>query len=804
MSVKPLIVPLLPMREEIIFPGSTTPFFVGRKASMEALEKALSGDRRIFVVTQRSSSVEEPKQEDLYETGVLGKILQVMRLPNGTVKALFEGLQRGKIIETKLTEKESLVRVQPLQEPEPEAEDKKFQEMVIKIRSLFEMHVKNKKSKANAEALKTILKTPPSELSDRIAAIIEIDRAQKQELLEELEPKKRLEMLIVMLEEEQKISKLETKLKKQVKEQMSSSQKEGYLQDQLRSIQKELGQMDDPKSEIDELAKRVKDSGMPESVREEADKEIKKLRMMSPLSAEANVVRNYLEWLVSMPWKVETQDNFDLVRAERILDEDHYGLERVKERIVEYLAVAFLKGSLKGPILCLTGPPGVGKTSLAKSVARALDRNFVRISLGGVRDEAEIRGHRRTYIGAMPGKIVQSIRKAKSNNPVLLIDEIDKLYQSVLSDPSAAMLEVLDPEQNHTFVDHYLEVEWDLSRVLFICTANTTQSISSPLLDRMEQIPLSGYTELEKQEIARRFLIPRQAAMHGLSEKQIRFRKAALQHIIWGYTREAGVRNLEREIGKVCRKVVTQLVRSNENMTVNVTLKKVQDLLGVPIHQRDFKEEQNEIGIAMGLGVTPMGGELMLVEAGLMPGSGKVVLTGKLGDVMQESAKAAYSFVRSNAEFLGINETVFGKSDLHIHMPEGAIPKDGPSSGLPLIAAIVSSFTKIPVLHEIGMTGEITLRGNVTEIGGLKEKLLAARRGDLKTVIIPQENEKDLEDIPDEVLTGLSIIPVKKVNEALELVLETHPMLLRRVPDGKRMFPRELTGDSETLDAQVS
>ena len=796
LSAKNLTVPLLPMREEIIYPGSTTPFFVGRKSSMEALDKALSGDRQIIVVAQRVSSVEEPKDEDLFEVGVLGRILQVMRLPNGTVKALFEGQHRARILESMLSEKDYSARIEVMEPKETEKDREKLADLSTKARVLASEHFKKKKSKTREEVLKNIEETEPQSLADRLSSMMEIDRDLKQNLLEEIRPVLRLETLIEIMEEEKKISKLENQLKKQVKEQMSSSQKDDYLQDQLKSIQKELGQMDDPKGEVDELARKVKEAKMPSEVQESAEKEVKKLKMMSPLSAEANVIRNYLEWLVAMPWENSTEDNFDLKRAQKILDEDHYGLEKVKERIVEYLAVASLKKSLKGPILCLTGPPGVGKTSLAQSIAGALDRKFVRISLGGVRDEAEIRGHRRTYIGALPGKIIQSIRKAKSRNPVLLIDEIDKLYQSALSDPSAAMLEVLDPEQNNTFMDHYLEVEWDLSSVLFICTANTTQSISSPLLDRMEQIPLSGYTELEKQEIARRFLVPRQAKSHGLKENWIRFKEEALKEVIMGYTREAGVRNLEREIGKVCRKVVTKLVRTGKDRRITVTPKMVKDLLGVPAHQRDYKADHNEVGIAMGLGVTQMGGELMLIEAGLMPGSGKTVLTGKLGEVMQESAKAAYSFVRSNNQLLGIDEELFAKSDLHIHIPDGAIPKDGPSAGLPLMISIISAFTKNPVKNEVAMTGEITLRGQVTEIGGLKEKLLAARRGNLTQVIIPEDNEKDLEEIPKEILEDLKIISVLRIDDALDHALESSPLIPQTLPEQPLVINENMTSDS--------
>ena len=777
--LKPVIVPLLPMREDIVFPGATVPFFVGRQASMDALDRALAGDRVIFVVTQRNSAVENPEEGDLYKIGVLGRVLQVMRLPNGTVKALFEGSQRGKLLATKLDKKEYLAQVQPVDEDAFDLDRKKMKKQAEMVRELFINHVKQGKIKLNKEALDLLEKVDVLLVSDRVVSLLEIPREQKQQLLETLNPETRLQQVLAVLKDEMKIVQLEDKLKKEATDQFSDTKKEDFLQDQLRNIQKELGQMDDPKAEMDEMDKQIAEAKMPEEVESEAKKESKKLRMMSPMSSEANVVRNYLEWLVSMPWQVRTEDNFNLEQAERILDEDHYGLEKVKERIIEHLAVASLKGKLKGPILCLTGPPGVGKTSLAKSVARALGRNFVRISLGGVRDEAEIRGHRRTYIGAMPGKIIQSIKKAKSNNPVLLIDEIDKLYQSNISDPSAAMLEVLDPEQNNTFVDHYLDVEYSLSEVLFICTANSVQNITGPLLDRMEVIYLSGYTELEKQHIATQFLTPRQRKFHGLHDKQLRFRKSAIEEITHGYTREAGVRNLEREIGKVCRKIVTRLVRSKEKKTTIVTPKLVHDLLGVPQFQHDQREEKNEVGVSMGLGVTSMGGELLLIEVGLMSGSGEVVLTGKLGDVMQESAKAAFSYVRSNAEYLGINMEKFAKTDLHVHLPEGATPKDGPSAGLPLMMAIISSFTKISVRNDVAMTGEITLRGHVTEIGGLKEKLIAAKRGLIDTILIPEENEKDLVEITDEIKNGLNIIAVKNVKEALGFALEAHPNFLK-------------------------
>ncbi len=774
-KLKTVIVPLLPMREEIVFPGTNAPFFVGRQSSMDALDRALSGDREIFVVTQRDSSVENPKESDLYEIGVLGSVLQVMRLPNGTVKALFEGSRRGKLLATKLDEKEYLAQVEPVDESELEFDQEELEDKAKKVRDLFKKYADQRKLKLGKDVLKSLKELDAINVSDKTASLLKISNEQKQKLLGTLNPGIRLKKVLEILRDEMKIKQLENKLKKEASDKFSDTKKEDFLHDQLRNIQKELGQMEDPKAEMDEIAEQIKQAKMPEEAESEAQKELKKLRMMSPMSSEANVVRNYLEWLIAMPWEIRTEDNFDLKQGEQILDEDHYGLEKIKERIIEYLAVASLKGKLKGPILCLNGPPGVGKTSLAQSVARALGRNFVRISLGGVRDEAEIRGHRRTYIGAMPGKIIQSIRKAKSKNPVLLIDEIDKLYQSNISDPSAAMLEVLDPDQNDSFIDHYLDVEFSLSDVLFICTANSLQNITSPLLDRMEVIELTGYTELEKHHIATQFLTPRQRKFHGLEEKQLRFRKSAIEEITHGYTREAGVRNLEREIGKVCRKVVTRLVRTKGKKATVVTPKLVHELLGVPKYERDQCEDKSDVGVAMGLGVTPMGGEMLLIEVGLMSGSGKVVLTGKLGDVMQESAKAAFSYVRSNADYLGIDPEIFAKTDLHVHLPEGATPKDGPSAGLPLIMAIISSFTKISVKHNVGMTGEITLRGHVTEIGSLKEKLIAAKRGLLDTVLIPDENQKDLVDVPDEIKKGLDINIIKNVKEALGVALAAHP-----------------------------
>jgi ATP-dependent Lon protease len=769
---------MLPLREEVVFPATTLPFFVGRKLSMEALDKALATDREIFVITQKNSSTETPREEDLFLIGTIGKVLQIMRLPNGTVKVLFEAKQRARILETQLEEGMYLARVETI--VDQISDNERFEEIVRKTRQALEKYQEFSKRKIPENKFESLLSVDSLLLADSIAPLLETRREQKRDLLECPDVHERLEYICRILQEEFEVNKLESHLKTQAKEQIRGSQKEDYLQDQLHSIQKELGQIDEFRTEIEELSQRIKEAKMSKEADELALKELKKLKLMSPMSAESNVVRNYLEWLVSMPWQSKTKDNFDLDIAQKRLDEDHYGLEKVKQRIIEYIAVAHLKGTLKGPILCLVGPPGVGKTSLAKSVARALDRQFVRMSLGGIRDEAEIRGHRRTYIGALPGKIIQSIRKSKTNNPVLLIDEIDKVYQSPLSDPAAALLEVLDPEQNHTFMDHYLEVEYNLSEVLFICTANSTENIQPPLLDRMEVIDLSGYTELEKHHIATRFLVPKQCALHGVEADQITFRSMAVTEIIQHYTREAGVRNLEREIGKICRKIVTKLVRAKSEKNLIVTPGMVHKLLGVPLFQHDMKEESSKVGISMGLGVTAMGGELLLVEASLMNGSGALSLTGKLGDVMQESAQAAYSYVRSNVVLLGLDDSIFSKTDLHIHLPEGAIPKDGPSAGLPLITSIVSAFTKIPVRHEVAMTGEITLRGHVTEIGGLKEKLLAAKRGNLDTVLIPRDNAKDLVEIPDEIKKGLKIQAVVNVEEALHFGLEYFPKLYEK------------------------
>jgi len=620
------------------------------------------------------------------------------------------------------------------------------------------------------------LASRPDEMADKLAPLLNSPREVKQEILEILDPRERLSRVKSEMNEESEVRQLEKRLKDQVRESIGSSHREGFLQDQLKAIQKELGQTDDTHSDFEEIERQIKEANMPENVVEVANKELKKLRLMSPMSAEANVGRNYLDWLVSLPWGKRTADNFDLEKAMQVLDDEHYGLDKVKDQIVEYMAVSKLKGELKGPIICFTGPPGVGKTSLAKSIANALGRNFARMSLGGIRDEAEIRGHRRTYIGALPGKIIQAVRKGKSRNPVILMDEIDKLYNSVMGDPSAALLEVLDPEQNKYFMDHYIEVEYDLSEVLFICTANSTQNIPLPLLDRMEVIPIPGYTELEKIQIAQRHLVPKKREEHGLEEGDVKFGRSTLVEIINNFTREAGVRSLEREIGKVFRKVVTQLVKDGKpGKQINITPKTIGKYLGLPKYHHMQAEETDSVGITNGLGVTSSGGELLITEVETMPGTGKRKVTGQLGEVMKESAEIAFSYIRSRAEELGIRPTRLMDIDLHIHLPENAMPKDGPSAGVTLVTSLASALTGIPVRKDVAMTGEITLRGHVLKIGGLKEKLLAAKRSGMNEVVIPRENEKDLPDIPDEIKKQMKVTPVDFLSDVLKIALRKKP-----------------------------
>ena len=769
-----IALPMLPMRDIVVFPHMTAPFFIGRSLSIASLEKALDGDRQIFVVAQEDPLVEEPKAKDLFRVGTIGKVLQIMRLHNGTIKALFEAKSRGRLIEAHMEEPHFAAVVEPI--PEQVSKAPELLALSKNVRAEFKRYLKDVKKRTEGIEKLSIESEEPHILADRIAPLLNMDLQKKQDLLENSDPKRRLEIVYGRMLEEKEFKKVERKLKERVQGQIGRTQKEYYLNEQVKAIQKELGHGEDSKAEMDEYAKKIEEIKLSDEAREMAEKELQKLKMMPSMSSEANVVRNYIDWLLSMPWAEKTEDNFDLEKAEKVLDAQHYGLEKVKERIIEYLAVAQQVGKMKGPIICLVGPPGVGKTSLARSVAEALGRKFARVSLGGIRDEAEIRGHRRTYIGAMPGKVIQSLRKTKFNNPLLLFDEIDKMSHGVMGDPAAALLEVLDPEQNHTFMDHYLEVEFDVSDVLFFCTANVPQNIPPALKDRMEVIRLSGYTELEKENIARKHLLPKQMDENGLTSKRIQFQQKAILKIIRNYTREAGVRNLEREIAKTCRKVATQLVKKTNLNKVVVTPLRVQKYLGVQSYKHGKAEEKNEIGTSCGLAWTQAGGELLVTEVNIMKGAGKLQLTGKLGDVMKESAQAALSYVRTNANQLGIFSSVFEKTDIHIHVPSGAVPKDGPSAGVTIATSIVSAFTSIPVRKEVAMTGETTLRGKVLAIGGLKEKLLAAKRGLISTVIMPHKNKKDLSEIPEEIQSGLEIIPVQTVEKVLEIALERMPI----------------------------
>ncbi|MEC8972179.1 MAG: endopeptidase La [SAR324 cluster bacterium] len=769
-----IALPMLPMRDIVVFPHMTAPFFIGRSLSIASLEKALDGDRQIFVVAQEDPLVEEPEAKDLFRVGTIGKVLQIMRLHNGTIKALFEAKSRGRLIEAHMEEPHFAAVVEPI--PEQVSKAPELLALSKNVRAEFKRYLKDVKKRTEGIEKLSIESEEPHILADRIAPLLNMDLQKKQDLLENSDPKRRLEIVYGRMLEEKEFKKVERKLKERVQGQIGRTQKEYYLNEQVKAIQKELGHGEDSKAEMDEYAKKIEEIKLSDEAREMAEKELQKLKMMPSMSSEANVVRNYIDWLLSMPWAEKTEDNFDLEKAEKVLDAQHYGLEKVKERIIEYLAVAQQVGKMKGPIICLVGPPGVGKTSLARSVAEALGRKFARVSLGGIRDEAEIRGHRRTYIGAMPGKVIQSLRKTKFNNPLLLFDEIDKMSHGVMGDPAAALLEVLDPEQNHTFMDHYLEVEFDVSDVLFFCTANVPQNIPPALKDRMEVIRLSGYTELEKENIARKHLLPKQMDENGLTSKRIQFQQKAILKIIRNYTREAGVRNLEREIAKTCRKVATQLVKKTNLNKVVVTPLRVQKYLGVQSYKHGKAEEKNEIGTTCGLAWTQAGGELLVTEVNIMKGTGKLQLTGKLGDVMKESAQAALSYVRTNANQLEIFSSVFEKTDIHIHVPSGAVPKDGPSAGVTIATSIVSAFTSIPVRKEVAMTGEITLRGKVLAIGGLKEKLLAAKRGLISTVIIPHKNKKDLSEIPEEIQSGLEIIPVQTVEKVLEIALERMPI----------------------------
>ncbi|OYU39300.1 MAG: endopeptidase La [Pseudorhodobacter sp. PARRP1] len=763
--------PVLPLRDIVVFPHMIVPLFVGREKSVRALEEVMADDKQILLSSQIDPSVDDPATDGIYQIGVLANVLQLLKLPDGTVKVLVEGKARVKI--TEFVENPNFFEARAVRLEETPGDKDAAGAMVRVVAEEFERYAKIKKN-IPEEALSAVSETrEPARLADLVAGHLGVEVGLKQDLLETLDVAERLEKVYGQMQGEMSVLQVEKKIKTRVKSQMERTQREYYLNEQMKAIQKELGDGEDGQNELAELEARVKATKFSKEARDKAEAELKKLKNMSPMSAEATVVRNYLDWLLSVPWGVSSRVKKDLGAAQKVLDADHYGLEKVKERIVEYLAVQARSTKLKGPILCLVGPPGVGKTSLGRSVAKATGREFIRISLGGVRDESEIRGHRRTYIGSMPGKIIQALKKAKTTNPLILLDEIDKMGQDFRGDPASAMLEVLDPEQNATFVDHYMEVEYDLSNVMFITTANS-YNMPGPLLDRMEIIPLSGYTEDEKREIAKGHLVPKQIAGHALKKGEFSVTDGALTEMIRTYTREAGVRNLEREIAKLARKAVTEIVKKTAKV-VEVTEDKLEGYLGVKRYHYGLAEQTDQVGVVTGLAWTSVGGDLLQIEALRLPGKGRMKTTGKLGDVMKESIEAAASFVRSISPELGVKPPKFETMDIHVHVPEGATPKDGPSAGLAMVTSIVSVITGIPVRKDIAMTGEVTLRGNALPIGGLKEKLLAALRGGIKTVFIPAENEKDLVEIPDNVKQGLQIIPVTNVRDVLKQALVRQP-----------------------------
>jgi ATP-dependent Lon protease len=770
---KPRRLPLLPLRDIIVFPHMVVPLFVGREKSIAALDQAMSSGREIVLSAQKKAKTNEPTPEDIFTVGTLGAIIQLLRLPDGTVKVLVEGKRRARIKKFVQTDGYFLVEAEDLVEEGAGEKAVESEALMRSLHATFETYVKLNKRIPPEMLISVQTIDDPARLADTIVAHLALKLPDKQAILEMDAATKRLERLYELMQAEIEILQVEKKIRTRVKKQMEKTQKEYYLNEQMQAIQKELGERDEFKNEIQELEEKIKNKKMSKEAHVKVRKELKKLKMMSPMSAEATVVRNYIDWVLSLPWEDKTQDKLDVAEAEKILDEDHYGLKKIKERILEYLAVQALVKKLKGPILCLVGPPGVGKTSLAKSIARATGRKFVRLSLGGVRDEAEIRGHRRTYIGALPGKIIQSLKKAGSNNPVFLLDEVDKMSTDFRGDPSAALLEVLDPEQNTTFQDHYLDLDYDLSDVMFITTANSLHAIPGPLQDRMEIIQLPGYTEWEKLSIAEKYLIPKQKDANGIADIETDFGEEPIRHVIHHYTKEAGVRSLEREISTICRKIAKEVVRKGkgEGTRFRVTTKNLAKYLGVQRFRTSKKEEQDDIGLTNGLAVTMYGGDLLATEVSIVPGKGKLVLTGKLGEVMQESAQAAMSYVRSRADSLGLEREFYAKVDTHVHFPEGAIPKDGPSAGITMATSLVSALLRIPVRRDIAMTGEITLRGRVLPIGGLKDKILAAHRSDIFTVVIPKENKKDLKDIPKRVLKVMKIHAVEHMDEVLRVAL---------------------------------
>ena len=792
-----LDMPVLPLRDVVVYPHMVVPLFVGREKSIKALEATMVDNKRIFLVAQRKSANDDPSPDDLFEVGTISSILQLLKLPDGTVKVLVEGESRAKVI---AYSKEHGYMSAHLEETSEESKALKEQEIEILMRSLmsqFEQYIKLNK-KIPPEVLSSLAGIEePGRLADTIAAHLSLKIEDKQELLETLDVGTRLERLMAAVENEIDLLQVEKRVRGRVKRQMEKSQREYYLNEQIKAIQKELGEMGEEGNEIDQLEASIKKVGMPKEAKDKALAELHKLKLMSPMSAEATVIRNYLDWMLTVPWKKRNKIQFDLTKAEKLLDKDHYGLEKVKERILEYLAVQQRVKRLKGPILCLVGPPGVGKTSLGQSIANATGRTFIRIALGGVRDEAEIRGHRRTYIGSMPGKIIQKLCKAGVKNPLIMLDEVDKMAMDFRGDPASALLEVLDPEQNHTFSDHYLEVNYDLSDVMFIATANSLE-IPAPLLDRMEVIRLAGYTDDEKIHIAKEYLVPKQLVLNGLKNEEIDINEGAIQEIIRHYTREAGVRNLERDIASVCRKVVKAILASSRRKKINVTRTNIEKYLGVKKFRYGLAESCDRVGQVTGLAWTSVGGELLTIEASMMPGKGKTQHTGQLGEVMQESIHAAMTVVRSRAKLFHLPEDFYEKNDFHIHVPEGATPKDGPSAGIGMVTALVSVVTQIPVRADVAMTGEITLRGQVLPIGGLKEKLLAAHRGGIKHVIIPEENRKDLTEIPENVLRKLSIHPVDTVEQVLEIALQRSPLA-----DKTTLVP-DLVGESSCIKKNIN
>jgi len=788
-------VPMMPVRDMVIFPQMMTPFIVGREASVRALEEALAGDKKIFLATQHDASVDDPKPEEIYTVGTLANIVQSVKLPDGNIKVLVEGVERAKVVQIATEEGffRAALRLVPVKvETTPQLE-----QAVSKVTGLFEQYVKLSQSLNYDTMIAAARVDDPSKLSDTIAANLQLPVEEKQELLENFDPLERLTRVGEILEIEIDKLNVDRNINTRVKRQMERAQKEYYLNEKMKAIQKELGRGE--KSEIDELKKKIDAAGMSKDVQEKAIQELKRLEMMPPMSAESTVSRNYLDWLLAVPWKKKSKEIRDISVAERILEEDHFGLEKIKERILEYLAVRQLVKNPRGSILCFVGPPGVGKTSLAMSIGRATGRKFVRVSLGGVRDEAEIRGHRRTYIGALPGQIIQMMKKAGTINPVFVLDEVDKMSMDFRGDPSAALMEVLDPELNHAFTDHYLDVEYDLSKVMFICTANVLHTIPQPLQDRMEILRLPGYTEIEKLQIAKRFLVNKQLEAAGLSPANLTFTDEAITHIIRHYTHEAGVRNLERESANIGRKVSRKVVKEGKGVKIEITPANISDFLGVIKYREIWAEKHNEVGLATGLAWTEVGGQVLGTEATLMEGKGRLTLTGKLGDVMQESAQAAMSYVRSRTGNFGLPKDFYRHLDIHVHVPEGAIPKDGPSAGITIATAIVSALTKTPVRCDVAMTGEITLRGKVLPIGGVKEKLLAAHRMGLRTVILPKDNEKDLAEIPPEVQASVVIKFVEMMDEVLQYALERplQPTAHPPVPEVAAKYEPDVKKDQE-------